>query len=78
MKTILLVLAISFAVVVLLLAGLGIKMLVRRRGTFKRPCASMDPYTGKGGCQCDAVHRSHCNRPYQPLEVNEELMKEIQ
>ncbi len=77
MQSLLIVLIITFVAVVLLLAGLGIKMLLRRHGEFKRPCSNIDPYTGKGGCQCSATHRNHCHRPYQPLEVSDELMKEL-
>ena len=73
-------LAIVFLVVVLCLAGIGIKMLVQRRGEFKRHCSSMDPYTGKrNGCACAAAEALCDNRkrhPYQPLEVNDELLKE--
>lgn len=74
------VLIITFIVIILCFAGLGIKMLVRHDGAFKRHCSSMDPYTGeKSGCTC-SQHLDCTNRqkhPFQPLEVNEELMKEV-
>ncbi len=64
------------------LAGLGIKTLVRRNGELKRPCAGMDPYSGKRhGCICASQQSAVCNErkshPYQPLDVNENLMEEI-
>lgn len=68
-------------VVALMFVGLGIKMLVKKKGEFKRPCTSMDPYTGKGGgCVCANGAKNvkcHNRKPYSPLEVNNELMEEI-
>jgi hypothetical protein len=40
----------------------------------------MDPYTGKGGgCICSKAANAKCHNAekYSPLEVNENLMKEI-
>lgn len=54
MKTILIVLAIAVAVVGLMMAGLGLKMLFRKEKEFKRPCANADPKTGRcANCTCD-------------------------
>ncbi len=53
MKTILIVLAIAVAVVALMMAGLGLKMLLRKEREFKRPCANADPKTGRcANCTC--------------------------
>ena len=80
MKLFIIIFAFTLAVVILCLAGLGIKILLKRRGEFKRHCSSMDPYTGKGG-GCVCANSAKCSdrkqHPYQPLEVNEELMKEL-
>ena len=82
MKELFILLLIVFIIVALCFAGLGIKILVRKKGEFKRHCSSMDPYTGKGtGCVCANKVDSLCNNrnhhPYQPLEVNKELMNEM-
>ena len=46
MKTLLTVLCIAVAVVALMMAGLGVKMLFRKEKEFRRPCANADPTTG--------------------------------
>ena len=76
------VLLIVFSVVLLCLAGLGVKVLVRKKGEFKRHCAGTDPYTGKNNsCVCAAHDLGKCDErqthPYQPLDVTPELMEEI-
>ena len=54
MKTLLLVLFIAVAIVALMMAGLGIKMLFRKEKEFRRPCANADPTTGRcAHCTCD-------------------------
>ncbi|MBP5326373.1 MAG: hypothetical protein J6Y98_00500 [Bacteroidales bacterium] len=82
MKNFFILLLIVFSIVALCFAGLGIKIIVRKKGEFKRHCSSMDPYTGESsGCLCANKIESACNNrkqhPYQPLEVNNELMKEM-
>lgn len=82
MKTVIIVVVIAIAAVVLCIAGLGIKILLKPHGEFKRHCSSMDPYTGEGGgCVCAKATNTVCkNRqahPYQPLDVNDELMNEL-
>lgn len=53
MKTILIVLGCAVAVVGLMMAGLGVKMLLRKEKEFKRPCANADPKTGRcAHCTC--------------------------
>ena len=78
--TTIIIMAIAFAALVLCFAGLGVKLLVKRNGEFKRHCSSIDPYTGKGG-GCECAKRVVCSNrkkhPYQPLEVNEEIMREL-
>ncbi|MBP5548021.1 MAG: hypothetical protein J6X58_03905 [Bacteroidales bacterium] len=86
--SILYTLSAAFIILLLCLAGIGIKVLTKKRGEFKRQCSNIDPYTGKGrGCICasDAKNKnseaSLCNNkrkhPYQPLDINAELLKEI-
>lgn len=79
MSTILIALAAALVAVALMMAGLGIKTLVKKHGEFKRHCSSMDPYTGEGaGCVCGKAMNAGCrNKAHTPLEVNEELMKEL-
>lgn len=53
MKTILIVLGIAVGAVALMMAGLGVKMLMRKEKEFKRPCANADPTTGRcANCTC--------------------------
>lgn len=79
MRIVLISLLFALVVVALMMAGLGIKMLVKKRGSFKRPCSSIDPYTGeKGGCVCGRTANSSCaDKRYSPLEVNDTLMDEL-
>lgn len=80
MKTLIITLFFAFGAVALLMAGLGVKMIFKKNGEFKRHCSSMDPYTGKGGgCVCAKAANVKCHNAekYSPLEVNENLMKEI-
>lgn len=78
-KLIVVALAAALAAVALMMAGLGIKTLVKKRGEFKRHCSGMDPYTGEGaGCVCGKAAGARCsNKAHSPLEVNEEMMKEL-
>ena len=81
MNTLILVFILTLGIVLLCLAGLGIKTLVHR-GELKRHCAGMDPYSGKRtGCVCAERFDGNCSdrkrHPYQPLDVNDNLMKEI-
>ena len=70
----------AFAAIALLMLGLGIKMIFKKHGEFKRHCSSMDPYTGEGGgCVCGKAMTKRCSQAdkYTPLEVNDHLMDEI-
>ena len=82
MQLFLVILVAAFAAVAMLMAGLGVKMLLKRNGEFKRRCASRDPYTGEStGCVCGQHRRAACapgKERYQPLDVNQNLMEEIQ
>ena len=54
MKTFLIVLVVAVAVVAIMMAGLGLKMLLHKEKEFKRPCANADPLTGRcAHCTCD-------------------------
>ena len=53
MKTTVAVLVIAIAVIALMMAGLGLKMLLHKEKEFKRPCANADPKTGRcQDCTC--------------------------
>lgn len=90
MKTTLIItLLATIGAVALMMAGLGIKILIKKHGEFKRHCSSMDPYTGeRPGCVCAGkLDRGNgnrrkdagdnCKKHYHPLEVNEALMDEV-
>ncbi|MCQ2295064.1 MAG: hypothetical protein MJZ67_05365 [Bacteroidales bacterium] len=80
MSTIILTTLFALAMVALLFLGLGVKMIFKKHGEFKRHCSSMDPYTGKGaGCVCAKAANVKCKNAerYSPLEVNNNLMEEI-
>lgn len=79
----------ALGAVALMMVGLGIKILVRKHGEFKRHCSSMDPYTGeRPGCVCGIKEtkgklkervgegQNSCKNRFHPLEVNEALMDE--
>ena len=56
-KTTLIVLAVAVAVLALMMAGLGIKMLFRKEKEFRRPCANADPTTGRcSHCTCGKMN----------------------
>lgn len=78
MKMFLLVLIVTVVVVMLAFWGIGIKMIVKKNGEFKRHCSSVDPLTGdKHGCVCGKTIMDDCdNKRYSPLEVNRELLEE--
>ena len=68
----------AFVAVALLMLALGIKVLVRRNGEFKRHCANRDPYTGESnGCVCGKNVGCDKKPQYNPLDVNENMMGEI-
>lgn len=79
MRIVLISILSAFAVVALMMAGLGIKMLVKKHGQFKRPCSGTDPYTGEQkGCVCGRAAGTACtDKKYSPLEVNSNLMEEL-
>ena len=80
MNTVVITILFALGIVALLMAGLGVKMIFKKNGEFKRHCSSMDPYTGKSaGCICAKAANVKCKNveKYSPLEVNENLMKEI-
>ncbi len=69
----------ALAALALMMLGLGVKMLFRKHGEFKRHCSSMDPYTGQSaGCVCGRAANAKCKEQgrYSPLEVNENLLAE--
>lgn len=73
------ILSLTFVILLLFFAGVGVKILVRKRGEFKRHCSTTDPYSGKSGdCHCGAADlcSEKKNHPYQPLEVNKEMLDE--
>lgn len=79
MTTFLITLLCAIAIVALLLVGLGVKILFKKNGEFKRHCSSVDPYTGeRSGCVCGKSVADTCKGTpqYHPLEVNKELLDE--
>ena len=53
LKTILIALVVAVAVLALMMAGLGLKMLMHKEKEFHRPCANADPKTGRcANCTC--------------------------
>jgi hypothetical protein len=78
MKIFLLVLLLTVAVVFVAFWGIGVKMLVKKNGEFKRHCSSVDPLAGdKHGCVCGKTILDECEtKRYSPLEVNKELLEE--
>lgn len=57
MKTIVVVLVVAVAAVGLMMAGLGLKMLLKKEKEFRRPCANADPKTGRcANCTCKNRH----------------------
>ena len=78
MKIFLLVLIVTVLIVLLSFWGIGIKMIVKKNGEFKRHCSSVDPLTGdKHGCVCGKTIMDDCDtKRYSPLEVNRELLEE--
>ena len=80
MITLLYTILCALAVVALMMLGLGVKMVCKKRGEFKRHCSSMDPYTGEGAeCVCGKAMKKNCGKRvgYTPLEVNDNLIDEI-
>ncbi|MCQ2278563.1 MAG: hypothetical protein MJZ62_04590 [Bacteroidales bacterium] len=80
MKEIIIVLGAAMAVIAFAFVGLGIKILVKKNGEFKRHCSSVDPYTGeRSGCVCGKTILDKCKTSpqYHPLEVNKELLDEV-
>lgn len=66
-------------IIALLIVGLGVKMIFKKHGEFKRHCSSVDPYTGeRSGCVCGKSVADKCKGTpqYHPLEVNKELLDE--
>lgn len=79
MLTVLLVIGFSLVIVAFSFAGIGIKMLVKKNGEFKRHCSSIDPYSGeRSGCVCGKTVLDKCDSAphYHPLEINKELLEE--
>jgi len=82
MKSFFIIFLLALSILALSLAGLGIKTLVLKNGELKRHCAGMDPYSGKRtGCVCAERMEGECadrkKHPYQPLDVNSNLMSEL-
>lgn len=80
MKTFLAIFAVCVVVVAFSLAFIGIKMLVKKNGEFKRHCSSVDPYTGERiGCVCghSNILTSDCkSEKHTVLEVDKDLLRD--
>ena len=85
-STLLYTLLFALGIVALMMLGLGVKMIFRKHGEFKRHCSGMDPYTGESaGCICrkaatkgqgSAKIKCKESERYSPLEVKENLLSE--
>jgi len=79
MKELVLILIVSAVILLICVAMIGIKILVKKNGEFKRQCASVDPYTGeRTHCFCghSNVLTSNCkNKKHSILEVDTDLLK---
>ena len=63
LKTILIARGVAVAVVALMMAALGLKMLLHKEKEFRRPCANADPTTGRcANCTCDLKNGKHANK----------------
>lgn len=74
------ILTFTAIVVALFLIGLGVKMLVKKNGEFKKQCSVVDPLTGERvGCTCGKKATDVCkNEPkHYPLEINKEVLEEL-
>ncbi len=80
MKELVLILLVSVVILLICLALIGIKILVKKNGEFKRQCASIDPYTGeRTHCFCghSNVLTSKCeNKKHSILEVDGDLLRD--
>ncbi|MCK9162962.1 MAG: hypothetical protein WCR29_05510 [Bacteroidales bacterium] len=80
METIITVFIITFALLLISFAFIGIKMFVKKGGEFKKQCSTVDPLTGeRHGCtcqsnvvnhECDNAKNLHC------INAKEEEMEE--
>lgn len=59
----------------LAMAGIGIKLLVKKNGEFKHTCGSVDPVTGERvGCSCGSgTNENSCstNKYAKPLDIEQ-------
>lgn len=80
MGTFFAVLIVCIVVLALCMALIGVKILLKKNGEFKRRCASVDPYTGeRTGCFCghSNVLDSDCkNKKHSVLEVDSDLLRD--
>lgn len=80
MKTLLVVFIFCVILIALCLTLIGIKILVKKNGEFKRHCSSVDPYTGeRSGCVCgnSNILTSDCkNEKHSVLEIDKDLLKD--
>ncbi|MBQ9312914.1 MAG: hypothetical protein IJ213_07720 [Bacteroidales bacterium] len=80
MNTLLATFIISIVLLIICLAFIGVKMIFKKNGEFKKQCSSIDPYTGERiGCMCghSNVLTSDCpNKKHSVLEVDKDLLKE--
>ncbi len=61
-------LLLSVILVAVALAGIAIKMFVKKGGEFKKQCSSVDPYTGQRlGCSCESGPKESCRNDVAKL-----------
>lgn len=76
-------LLLSIILIAIAVAGIAIKMFIKKGGEFKKQCATVDPETGtKLGCSCDGSpgDGSCKNDKEKHLEISSTLaqLKELQ
>ncbi|MDO5759894.1 MAG: membrane or secreted protein [Bacteroidota bacterium] len=80
MKELGLVLVLTIVILLICFALIGVKILLKKNGEFKRQCASIDPYTGeRTNCFCghSNVLTSKCeNKKHSVLEVDMDLLRD--
>lgn len=67
------VLIITIVLLGLAIAGIAIKMLVKKGGEFQKSCGSVDPHTGqRTTCTCGKTPEQTCDNKHKHQEVEYE------
>lgn len=64
------ILLITIIILGLAIAGIGIKMFVKKGGEFQKSCGSVDPDTGKRtSCSCGKSSEEQCKNKHKLEDV---------